>query len=233
MTKQESDLETITNLLLIENDLDHILFELKRDNTSYFSVSRQSHQVFNRSMVETLKGTANISITGKSSRKREYYYQIGDEPCKFICRVNIENCEKAWRFSEPKISPDGFPDHDSKEIDFKTDRFLKGFYDLLAMIQAKCFMSNYVLSRPLTISDMEMQILEWLHESVRNVYEHFIPKHYSAPIDDLIQSSFLSLKLSIDLLFESKNVMLSREDNFLYSKINDAYNILESKHSKA
>ncbi len=56
------------------------------------------------------------------------------------------------------------------------DDYLRGFYDLLAMIQAPCFMLQYTHSAVVSVSDTEMQLLEWLHEKIRNDFEHFMPK---------------------------------------------------------
>jgi hypothetical protein len=88
----------------------------------------------------------------------------------------------------------------------KFDDYLISFYDSLAMIQTECFMHKFVDSKEVLVSDDEMKQLEWLHENIRNEYEHFVPKSYSAPSLDLIELTILSLHLSKKLLFDSKNV---------------------------
>jgi len=84
---------------------------------------------------------------------------------------------------------------------------LQNFYDLLAKIQTDCFMKQYVNSNRITVSDEEMKILEWLHEDIRNEYEHFIPKSYSAPAESLIHAALTCCSLSEKLLFQFGNVI--------------------------
>jgi hypothetical protein len=71
------------------------------------------------------------------------------------------------------------------------------------MIQAEPFMHRFVDSKPVEVPDEEMQVLEWLHEMVRNEFEHFIPKLYLVSQDLLLNASRISIELSQKLLFES------------------------------
>jgi hypothetical protein len=48
-----------------------------------------------------------------------------------------------------------------------------------------------------------MKTLEWLHEHVRNEYEHFKPMCYMAPVSDLLMAARLCMRLSQELLFVS------------------------------
>lgn len=84
--------------------------------------------------------------------------------------------------------------------------YLIGFYDALAMIQTKCFMGQFVHSAVVPVCDEDMKTLEWLHEEIRNEYEHFIPKYYTAPVQDLLVAADLCLHLAHKLLFDSENV---------------------------
>ncbi len=204
----KDQLETIENIDLIENNLVHFEFELERNDTSYFRIAREAHQVFYRAMVEVLQGSSNITVTGRASDKnRSVKYRIGisNLPILEIHKEKIEGCKTAWRYSIPtpyqkleKLS------ETSKKTKTKIDKnYLKNFYDLLAMIQTKCFMSRYMLSAPITISDNEMQILEWLHENIRNPYEHFVPTIYSAPTISLLKASLICIDKSKKLIFDS------------------------------
>ena len=75
------------------------------------------------------------------------------------------------------------------------------------MVQTECFMNQYVGSRIFEVSDEDMRLYEWLHERIRNDYEHFVPKIYLSPIQDLIAAAWLCIKFSKELLFESGNVV--------------------------
>jgi hypothetical protein len=162
-------------------------------------------------MIEALRGSANLAVTGQPSKTRQHFYQIGNEHCKEIHRINISACSFAWRFSEP-VNVD-FP-----VIAPKPQNALSGildylipYYDALAMIQAECFMSRFVHSKVIPVTDDDMKMLEWLHENVRNEYEHFVPKYYLAPVADLVYSSTICVQLSDKLLFLCGNVIMHDE----------------------
>ena len=87
------------------------------------------------------------------------------------------------------------------------EEYLIGFYDALAMMQSECFMGQFTHSKTVPLPDDDMKTLEWLHERIRNEYEHFVPKYYSAPVTDLLGATRLSLDVSGRLLFESVNVL--------------------------
>jgi hypothetical protein len=198
-----SAFESIDNLSLIENGLCHIEFELNCVKPSMFRAARESHLVLYRSMIEALKGSANLAVTGRPSKDRVHQYHLGNEPWKEIHKVPVPGCSQAWRFSQPVVC-------EPPEIDYTTvpepkrDDYLISFYDALSMIQADRFMHLYFMSREVSVNDHEMQLLEWLHEDIRNEYEHFVPKGYVAPVNALIETTILSLRLSRELLFDSK-----------------------------
>jgi hypothetical protein len=204
-----TDLDTINNFSLIENGLSHVEYEISRPSPSYFRIGRESHLILYRSMIEALRGSANLAITGKPSKTRQRFYQIGNEPSKEIHKTKVAKCHYAWRFSEPVKA--NFPaiNIGTQNIDHSNDDFLIPFYDALAMIQAECFMSSYVNSKVVDVSDDEMALLEWLHENIRNEYEHFIPRYYMAPINDLVDCSIICLRLSNKILFECGNVIVA------------------------
>jgi hypothetical protein len=92
------------------------------------------------------------------------------------------------------------------------EKRLIGFYEALAMVQSECFMTQLSGAEPVAVDDASMVTLEWLHEDVRNEYEHFTPKLYSAPIEDLDEAADLCVRTSRDLLFRSGNTRLGRDD---------------------
>jgi hypothetical protein len=83
---------------------------------------------------------------------------------------------------------------------------LIGFYDALAMIQAECFMNQWYSGGPVPVSDEDMQTLQWLHECVRNEYEHFVPKFFHAPRSSLAGAGTLCLHLASALLYNKHPV---------------------------
>lgn len=200
--------EHITNLKLLKNNLYHIGFELEKGRPSYARIAKEAHLCLNRAMVEALKGSANIAITGTpKSKNREAYYKIGNNPHYKIVKESVNKCKKAWRYSKPIVWPEDQVNYERIDYDpYKFDDFLIGFYDLLAMIQNECYMFRYIHSKPINISDDEMYLLEGLHEQVRNEYEHFIPKSLSLPKYDLMLASHLCLNLSKKLIYDSGNV---------------------------
>lgn len=96
-------MDIIENISLIENGLVHTQVEMSCDKISFFRIARESHLILYRSTIESLRGTANITITGKPSKKRSYKYRLGNDPYKEIHKVKIIECEKAWRFSKPEV----------------------------------------------------------------------------------------------------------------------------------
>ncbi|MCJ7497301.1 MAG: hypothetical protein MUO78_04100, partial [candidate division Zixibacteria bacterium] len=197
--------ESIDNLTLLENNLYHLEFELSKENRSYFRVARESHQALHRAMVEALRRSANLAITGRHQRKdRSVKYQKGNEPFKEIHKTKVDGCKIAWRYSGPQLCEPPKIDYKRFEIP-PSDNYLISFYDLSAMVQTECFMERYVFSKPIKITDKEMKSLEWLHEDIRNEYEHFIPKSYYVLKRDLINVSILCIEKSNELIYGSEN----------------------------
>jgi hypothetical protein len=200
-------IDKIDNLSLIENSLLHMRFELERESPSYFRLAREAHLLLYRTMIETLKEPANLAVTGHRSKDDSIKYQIADKPWQEIHKVPISGCRKAWRFSDPGICPQ--PPENKRKVRFRSlpNAKLIGFYDALAMIQTECFMRYFIFSKPPLISDEDMKTLEWLHEDIRNEYEHFVPKFYRVAIHELLMATELCLSVSKILLFEPVNVI--------------------------
>jgi hypothetical protein len=89
--------DSIDNQRLIANGLQHMAYELSLPDPSYFRIAREAHRVLYRSMTETLKGTANLTITGRLPRTVRY--QAGRSPWREICREEPPTGRRAWRFS--------------------------------------------------------------------------------------------------------------------------------------
>lgn len=122
-----------------------------------------------------------------------------------IQKEEIEGCCRAWRYSEPVTeTPPCYQEQRTSKT--KRNGFLVGFYDLLAMIQAPCFMHRFVRSEVVSVSDTEMHLLERLHEEIRNDFEHFIPKSLVVCSDDCLRGAELCLRLAMDLLTKSNNI---------------------------
>lgn len=225
-------MDKIDNLHLIENGLLHIQFEMSRDKTSCFRIAREAHLILYRSMIEVLKGTANLPVTGRPSKDRNHKYKFGNNPWQEIHKVEIDGCEKAWRFSEPEQcqEPNRSRECDNKKSQKSDNNFLIGFYDGLAMIQAACFMKRYINSKIVYLKNKNMKLVEWLHEQIRNEYEHFIPKIYLAPIDDLLYVSGLCVEISRKLIIESGNIIFH---NIAYDSIKNLFQEIEAQIERA
>ena len=199
--------EHIDNITLIRDNLRHVAWELGADQPSGFRIAKEAHQILLRSMVEALKGTANLAITGRvRDKNRRCYYMLGNEPRKMIEKKAVPGCKKAWRYSAPVVSSQPQVTSRGRKRRTKPDDFLLGFYDLLAMIQTECFMSRYTMSAPVVVSDADTKTLEWLHEQVRNEFEHFVPKFYLASTDYCLEAAGICLRLSQEVLFQSRNM---------------------------
>jgi hypothetical protein len=198
--------DTIDNLRLIENGLLHMRFELDRENPSYFRLARESHLILLRAMIETLKGGDYSAVIENQSKKDSVNYLIGNKTWQEIRKVKIKGCNKAKRFSDPVACPQ--PSESKIEIRLPSlhKARLIGFYDALAMIQTECYMHHFIFSKSVLISDEDMRTFEWLHESIRNEYEHFLLDSYWAPVYDLLWATQHCLSVSKELLFESGNV---------------------------
>jgi hypothetical protein len=199
--------DTIDNLSLIDNGLVHLDLELGRKQPSYFRIAREAHLILYRSMIEALKGSANLAVTGRPPKDRSYRYQKGrsSQPWYEIHEEAVTPCKKAWRFSTPATCKAPRLVENNRQTE--PGDYLIGFYDALAMIQTDCFMGHFVHSRIVPVSDPEMRTLEWLHERIRNEYEHFVPKYYTAPVTELAAAAAVCVRLSKTLLFESGNVL--------------------------
>jgi len=209
-------METIDNIKLINNGLMHIEYEMLSHSPSLFRVLREMHSVFYHSMIEVLRGTDNFFITGRNGDKdKKLSFKSGDDHWKEVKKGAVINgCKKAWRFTEPKKceEPDSLGDPVSDEEWKKNQKWLVAFYEALAMVQSQPFMARYTCSNILAVSDEEMKIIEWVHENIRNEYEHFVPKIYSSDQSSLILGVLLLLDKSEYLLFESGNVLYSNSD---------------------
>lgn len=194
------EFESIDNIKLIRNNIRHIQFELDSEKACLVRIAKESHHLLLRFMVEALRGSANIRITGQRRGQRRCRYKRRDGSWKLIQKESIHGCERAWRFSEPICIhlPSESKDNRSDNVVF--NNHLVGFYDLLAMIQAEPFMSRLLHSKPISISDSDMRLLEWLHEEIRNEFEHFVPKILLASSEDCLKASDVCLKTAIDLL---------------------------------
>jgi len=223
--------EKIDNLILLENGIDHIRIELSKTVPLFIRIGKEAHLILYRSMVEALRGSANLSITGRPKDKKHVVkYKIGERSWQQIEKTKVGGCENAWRYSNPTQTLK--PDDDRKPFDISDAlNYLQGFYDLLAKIQAECFMSRYVGSKPIEVSDDEMRVLEWLHENIRNEFEHFIPKLYYVGISELISASLVCLRLSFKLLFESRSIVFHSDSGILRSALEENTCLLKQRQS--
>jgi hypothetical protein len=203
-------IDKIDNLRLIENSLIHMQFEIDRESPSYFRLAREAHLLLYRTMIETLKGSANLAVTGHRSKDDSIKYQIGNKPWQEIHKP--KNKRGAWRFSDPVVCVQP-PESRINDVFLKNvfrslhEAKLIGFYNALAMIQTECFMRGFIFRKPPLISDEDMKTFEWLHEDIRNEYEHFIPKFYRVAVHELLLATELCLSVSKIHLFESVNVI--------------------------
>jgi hypothetical protein len=208
-TKPQKNWESIDNPKLIEDNFLHIEFELNRDEP-YFRIAKESDHALFRSMIETLRGTANLDLIESEDPKRVVKFQHGNNPWMEIHKVSVPGCKVVWRYSKPEICDEPSFSKNSKIgdiIDRSSNGSLISFWDALAMIQTTPFMRRYVHSRPVHVSNNDMKILEWLHLNIKKEFDEFMPKHYSTPIPDLLRVSSICVKLCKELLFESGLVL--------------------------
>lgn len=205
--------EAVSNPILILDAMAHLNHEL-HNNRRLFRVAVESHQILHRTMVQALRGSNNLNITGRRPKRWEVRYQYSNDPWKYITEQAIENCNKAWRFTEPQICDPVVSSHNvPTPIERLLDQHLLGFYDFLAMVQTECYMSRLTISKPINISDEEMQILEWLHEDVRNAIEHFVPSSRLIETESMIEAIHLCIRYSVQLICESGTILLLDEEN--------------------
>jgi hypothetical protein len=76
--------EQIDNIKLIQNNLRHINCELDSNEPSPMRLAKECHQLLLRMMVEALRGTANLAITGRPTKNRKRWYRQGNDPWKVI-----------------------------------------------------------------------------------------------------------------------------------------------------
>lgn len=89
------------------------------------------------------------------------------------------------------------------------------------------------MSKIVEVTDIELYHLEWLHENIRNEHEHFIPKLYLVQREYLKMVSIICLEKVKLLMFESGNIITSRDLKHLLSLIfdmnNEAISLLNSQ----
>ena len=206
------EFEFIENIDLIKNNFEHILHEFESSEPSFFRVAFESHNSLLRTMVEVLRGTSNSIVTNRfSDKEKKMVFKVGDKPEVLIKKVNVEDCNYAWRFSTPQvISNYKFGNNSIRDIEDRD--YLIGFYDLLAMIQCDYFMKYYTQATTIIINDKELKDLEWLHQEIRNKYEHFIPKAYGAPINDLLYVSQICIRICEEILVNPTNIYFMYDD---------------------
>lgn len=209
--------ESIDGLSLVENGLEHILFEASRPKPSYFRVTREAHHILYCSMVQALTRGAGIGVTAPLSPPIRYgrdgqSWEIHREP-------PVPGCNHVWRFSAPVACPPPELPPASEHLKSlardatRTNRHLIGFCDALAMIQTDCYMGRYMYATPVLVSDEEMSILEGVHDDIRNMYEHLTLDLYSAPGKALRLAAALCLRLTESLLFKSGTVVPDTEEH--------------------
>jgi hypothetical protein len=72
-------------------------------------------------------------------------------------------------------------------------------------------MTQLMDAQPVAVDDASLATLERLHEDIRNGYEPFMPKFYSAPGDELWEATQLCLRLARELVFESGSARVDQE----------------------
>jgi hypothetical protein len=131
-----TELDSIDNQRLIANGLQHMAYELSLPDPSYFRIAREAHLALYRSMIEALKGTANLTITGRLSKNGIFRYQAGRSPWREIRRQQPPPGKKAWRFTAPVEIPEPTPTGERAE---EPADWLVDFYDALAMVDSTRF----------------------------------------------------------------------------------------------
>lgn len=197
-----SEYEEIDNRILIRDNLLSILGELKTFNPKFYGIAKEAHDALYRSMIEALRGTSNQTVSRKRDPNREVKYKLGNNLWKLIRKVRLKNCKIAWRYSSPVVCEEPSNDRELKSWE-NVDDFLISFWDALAMIQAENYMHPYIHSRPVHVSDSEMEILEWLHEEFRGRIEHFMPTSWSIHKNKLLKPTQVCIKLIYELLYNS------------------------------
>ncbi|MEJ2613711.1 MAG: hypothetical protein P8Z35_02020 [Ignavibacteriaceae bacterium] len=225
------DAEFINNVDLIENDFKHIEFEISLENPSYFRIAIESHNALLRAMVQALKGGSNFPIDKKLDKEKKFICSINNSPPVMIKKERVKECQNAWRFTEPTtVDPNEIDEGNISRYNDDYKKYLVGFYDLLAMIQCDYFMKYFSSAETIIINSKDLATLDWLHEKIRNEYEHFIPKAYGAPTNDLLYSAIMCLDICNKLLVETSNIyLLQLKDRFkkqikeITNKLNDNF----------
>lgn len=212
----------IDNTELILDNLKHIRIELLEDKPFLFRAAREAHQLLLRSMAEALKRREKITILGKEKdRKKRRYYTYDGKNWKFVEKIKPASLYYAWLFSQPQdISESELPNRNdsSNYISGERDGHLIGFFEMLAMIQTECHMHRLDRGKKVVVTDEKMVALQWLHTSVRNMFEHYKPKFYYYNNEALIESLDICISIAAELLFESGTVLIDYDLSELKSQ---------------
>jgi hypothetical protein len=208
----ENEKEFIVNIHLIENNFNHILYEFESEKPSYFRIALECHNALLRTMVEVLKGMSKSFVVKNkfSDKEKKHVFEIGNNPAVLIKKATIKGCNYAWRFSLPEEIPNYQINNINQSLE--DSDYLIGFYDLLAMVQCDYFMKYYTQAETIEINDSELADLEWLHQEIRNKYEHFVPKTYGAPINDLLVKSQICIRICEQILVNPTNIYFISDD---------------------
>jgi hypothetical protein len=91
---------SVDNIGLIKSDLAHLNFELERDDTNYFRVATESHNVLYRAMIQVLRGPTNFGLIVRKkhhNEKKTSKFQINLRPPVTLEKENlVPGCKKSW-----------------------------------------------------------------------------------------------------------------------------------------
>lgn len=219
MTEVQNEYLSVTAILNATDSLETALASLGRDDDMKWKwVGFSLHHALYSFSVAALHNANWETVVSSGRDDQKVYSKQGDDPWYKCRKVRVPDTKNAYRLvweliqGEPPSAGEQSTDFD--EASERMQRFSKakliGFWTALARVQdGHHWMNRYVNSRPLTLTDKEVQDIAWVTDHVRNRLMHFVPSMSLIGIESVRQTSLVALQ-AISFLISESNTLLFR-----------------------
>lgn len=156
---------------------------------------------------------SNFDRVQANNKENEVRYFSHDFKNYFKLSKRCYNSRPYFRLECEKILEDNVP-KESKNSDTKGKKKLIGFWTALARVmEGNYWMGSFTNSKPLELSDEELEQIYNVVEYVRNDLVHFNPKIKGIDIGELKKELSIFIRAIKFLIKESNTLPLSRTDS--------------------
>lgn len=185
------------------------------------------HSLYSFCISALVNGNYDNVLSFSYEEDKDVWLTRDDEKWKRLCKNSFDDrpyYRMIWFDTDekpPKIKP--------KENENKTEKLI-GFWTALARVMdGELWMGSLICTKPLILSDDELENIYWLTEFVRNDLVHFIPKIKVFDIDYLKKCLIVMIK-SIEFLISESRAVIGYSVNTQPS-ISEAINTIKNNLS--